>query len=211
MTRDYGVCERAPRTDGGGTVGGVLLAAGMGTRFEGGNKLLAEVDGEPIVRHAAGAIVASSVAETVAVLGYQADAVEDALDGLGVAVCHNADYGAGQSTSVAVGVGAARERGWDAAVFALGDMPFVDPSTVDTLVRAYVDGLGPVLAPEYGGERGNPVLFDSQYFDALGDVSGDRGGRNIVETSGTLVPVDDPGVRRDVDTKNDLNTGGIRD
>lgn len=191
--------------DGGATVGGVLLAAGMGTRFEGGNKLLAEVDGEPIVRRAAGTLVESSVPEVVAVLGHQADAVADALEGLCVSTRRNDRYEEGQSTSVAAGVDAARERGWDAAVFALGDMPFVDRESVDRLVDAYADGAGTVLVPEHDGSRGNPVLFDSQHFDALADVTGDRGGRDIVRSSGTLVPVDDPGILRDVDRPEHLD------
>lgn len=213
MTRDHGcivpgVDEDALDTGGDGTVGGVLLAAGMGTRFEGGNKLLAEIDGEPVVRRAASALAASSVAGTVVVLGYQADAVGDALDGLGLAVWHNDRYEAGQSTSVAVGVDAARERGWDAAVFALGDMPFVDPGTVDAIVRAYEGGAGTVLAPRYEGTRGNPALFDSEHFEALADVTGDRGGRDIVESAGEFVAVDDPGILQDVDRNEDLDRYG---
>ncbi len=187
-----------------GTVGGVLLAAGMGTRFEGGNKLLAEIDGVPLVRQAAEPLVESSLDGVVAVLGHESETVADALDGLDPTTRYNPEYAEGQSTSVAVGVEAARERDWDAAVFALGDMPAVDPETVETLLSAYTDGEGTVLAPAYEGQRGNPVLFDSEHFEALGDVTGDRGGRDIVEDVGTLVPVDDPGVRRDIDRREDL-------
>lgn len=197
--------EHTRRPDGGRTVGGVLLAAGLGTRFEGGNKLLARLDGKPIVRRAAETLLASTVEETVVVLGHEAEAVGDALDGLGIASRVNESYRDGQSTSVAVGVDAARDRGWNGAVFALGDMPAVDPGTVDTLVTAYAAGDRTVLAPEYDGRRGNPVLFDSEHFDALADVTGDRGGRDIVEASGTLVAVDDPGVHRDVDRVRDLD------
>lgn len=197
---------RAAYPDGGPVVGGVLLAAGTGTRFEGGNKLLAEVEGGPIVRRAAVTLVSSSLGPVTAVLGHEADAVADALDGLDLSTRYNEDYADGQSTSVAVGVDAAREEGWDAAVFALGDMPFVDPATVETLLSAYADGEGTVLAPAYEGTRGNPVLFDSEHFDALADVTGDRGGRDIIEDVGTLVPVEDPGVRTDVDRVGDLET-----
>jgi molybdenum cofactor cytidylyltransferase len=200
-----GGTEQPPLTDGGPTVGAVLLAAGLGTRFEDGNKLLADLDGRPVVYRAAERVAASSVAETVAVLGHQATAVRAALDGLGLLFRVNEDYREGQSTSVAVGVEAARDRGWDAAVFALGDMPSVATETIERLVSAYADGAGTVLAPGYEGHRGNPVLFDSAHFDALADVTGDRGGRDIIDSRGRLVPVDDPGVRRDVDRTRDLD------
>ena len=186
------------------TVGGVLLAAGMGTRFAGGNKLLVELGGGLIVRRAARTLLGASLGEVVAVLGHDAEAVESALAGLDVAIRHNEDYADGQSSSVAVGVAAARERDWDAALFALGDMPAVDSGTVETLLGAYRAGAGSVVAPAYEGTRGNPVLFDSQHFDALADVTGDRGGRDIVDAVGTLVAVEDPGVREDIDRRSDL-------
>lgn len=186
------------------TIGGILLAAGTGTRFEGGNKLLAELDGASIVRQAALTLLGAPLDAVVAVLGHEAASVESMLSDLDLAVRYNDDYAEGQSSSVAVGVGAARGRDWDGAVFALGDMPYVDPETVETLVDAYEAGAGPVLAPAYEGTRGNPALFDSEYFDALGDVTGDRGGRDIIENVGTLISVDDPGVCQDIDRRRDI-------
>lgn len=185
------------------TVGGVLLAAGESTRFGEENKLLAAVDGEPVVRHAAETLVAA-LPSVVAVLGHEADRVRTALDPLDVETVTNDRYREGQSTSVAIGVDAAREHGWDAVVFGLGDMPAVDPETVETLVGAYRDGAGTVLFPTHDGKRGNPVLFDRTHYDDLAAVEGDRGGREIVRELGTAVPVDDPGVRRDVDEPGDL-------
>lgn len=190
----------------GSTVGSVLLAAGQSTRYEGDNKLLAEVDGEPIVRRAARTLTESPLAATVAVVGYQAAAVESALEGTGVETRRNDAYPEGQSTSVAHGVAVARKRDWDAVVFALGDMPFVDTGTVERLLDAYADGEGSVVAPSYRGQRGNPVLFDAAHFDDLTAVTGDRGGREIVEDAGTFVTVDDPGVHRDVDRREDIDS-----
>jgi molybdenum cofactor cytidylyltransferase len=50
-------------------------------------------------------------------------------------------------------------------------------------------------------------LFDRSHFDALADVSGDRGGREILRSGEgvALVETGDPGVRRDVDTRADLS------
>jgi molybdenum cofactor cytidylyltransferase len=195
-------------SDGGDslTVGGVVLAAGQGTRFEGGNKLLANVDGTPIVRRAAEMLRRSAVDELLAVVGHEADRVTEALADLDVSVRHNDDYAAGQSTSVRTGVDAARDADWDAVVFMLGDMPFVRPSTVDALRTAYESGDGTIVAPAYEGQRGNPVLFGRRHYDALATVSGDRGGRRLIETNenAVLVDTDDPGVTRDVDYRADL-------
>ncbi len=189
-------------------VAGVLLAAGTSSRFGSENKLLADLEGEPIVRHAVCTLLEARVDPVVVVLGHDADRVETTLEGLPVEFVRNEAYSAGQATSVRAGIGSVRTRAPDSdgALIALGDMPFVSPETVDTLVDAYEAGLGEVLAPAFDGKRGNPVLFDRRFFDQLAAVEGDIGGREILLESGhgVLVSVDERGVHRDVDTTADL-------
>lgn len=189
-----------------GAIGGIVLAAGTSSRFETGNKLLKEVDGQPIIRHVAETASGSALDEVVVVVGHEADAVRDAVADMPVTTRHNEDYADGQSTSVREGVLAARAGGWDGAVFLLGDMPFVRPATVDRVIETFRDGDGSIIAPRFEGMRGNPVLFGRQHFDVLAELSGDRGGRELIEEhAGTrFVDVDDPGILKDVDTKAEL-------
>jgi molybdenum cofactor cytidylyltransferase len=186
------------------SVAGVLLAAGTSSRFGTANKLLAEVDGEPLVRRAARTLGIADLHPLVAVVGHEADRVREALDGLGFAFVTNPDYAEGQATSVAAGVRSLDAV--DAAVFALGDMPFVDADSVRALVAGYRSGHGTALAAAHGGRRGNPVLFDARHFPALSNVDGDVGGRGILLSAerGALVETGDPGVTRDVDVPDDL-------
>lgn len=186
------------------TVAGVLLAAGTSSRFGEANKLLADLDGEPLVRHAARTLLDADLSGVVAVLGYEAEAVREALDDLDVRTVRNPDFEEGLSTTVAWGVRAV--EGADAAVFLPADLPAVDPSTVDRLVDAYRADLGTALAAAHDGCRGNPVLFDRRHFDDLRDLAGDVGGRPVLLGSdgGALVATGDPGVTRDVDTVADL-------
>ena len=207
MSPDLPVVDPPPDAETGtrdATVAGVLLAAGTSSRFGETNKLLADLDGVPLVRYAGWTLARGAVDPLVAVVGADGERVAAALEGLGFAVVENRAYESGQATSVRAGVRALEDaRG---AVFALGDMPFVDPGTVDALVAAHRAGLGTALAAACNGERGNPVLFDERYFEALTDVSGDVGGREILLTGGNsvLVETGDPGVRRDVDEQADL-------
>ncbi|SHH45235.1 nucleotidyltransferase family protein [Halobaculum gomorrense] len=201
--RDGATPEDAPR------VAGVVLAAGTSSRYGDRNKLLEpDPDGDPLVRAAARTPVEAGLDPVVVVVGHEADRVADAVDGLGVETVTNEAFAAGQSTSVAAGVRAVADRDppVDAAVVALGDMPFVDPAPVRALVDAYAAGVGDALAPAYEGRRGNPVLFDRRFFAALDDVEGDVGGRAVLlgSNDAALVAVDDPGVRRDVDEPGDL-------
>lgn len=199
-----------PATVGGdrttATVHGVVLAAGTSSRYGSANKLLGSIDGEHLVRHAVRTLVDSAAEAVTVVVGYEADRVRPAIEEFPVDVRVNPAFETGQSTSVREGVRAASAAGADAAVIALGDMPDVSPETVDVLIESYERGAGAALAPAHEGQRGNPVLFDSRFFDDLADVSGDIGGREILLTSdeAALIQVDDPGVCRDVDTPADL-------
>lgn len=186
-------------------VAGVLLAAGTSSRYGESNKLLETVDDEPMVHRAARTLLESDLAPVIVVLGYEAERVRDAVDGLDVTVVMNTDYADGQATSVRAGVQAVPDD-VDASVFALGDMPWVERETVTTLVDAYRAGVGSALAAAVDGERGNPVLWDSAHFGALAGQSGDVGGRDLLlSTEGAaLVETGDAGVRRDVDRPGDL-------
>lgn len=189
-------------------VAAVLLAAGTSDRFGTGNKLLAAYEGDPLVRHAARTLVEADVDPVIVVVGYDADRVRGALDGLPVDTVSNEAFESGQAASVRTGVREVRSRAEsaDAVLVALGDMPDVEPETIDTLVAAYDATVGTALAAAYDGDRGNPVLFDRQYFDALAAVSGDTGGRRVLldTDDSVLVDVDDRGVRLDVDVPSDL-------
>lgn len=186
-------------------VAGVLLAAGISSRFGGANKLLEVVDDEPIVRRAAETLLEAGLAPVVVVVGHESERVRDALAGLDVEFVENPAYPEGQATSVRAGVEALPED-VDAAAFALGDMPWVQATSVETLVAAYRSGAGTALAAAFEGDRGNPVLWDQRHFGDLADQSGDTGGRDLLlSTDGAaLVETEDPGVRRDVDRPSDL-------
>jgi molybdenum cofactor cytidylyltransferase len=188
------------------TVGGVILAAGQSSRYESGNKLLATIGGTAVVRHVAETACRSPLSEVIAVTGYENAAVAAALDGLSLSTRHNSEYPAGQSTSVRQGVDYAQESRWDAALFLLGDMPFVRADTIERLIEAYRTGTATIVVPEHEGARGNPVLFDSHHFEGLASVSGDRGGRDLIESTErtAFIEVEDPGIHQDIDTDADL-------
>lgn len=188
------------------TVRGIVLAAGTSTRYGRSNKLLEELDGVPVLRHATETIVRSQVDDVSIVVGYQSAQVEAALSGLDVSFCRNESYDRGLSSSVRTGVQAAIESGDDAVLIALGDMPWVDRETVNLLIEGYRRGVGDILVAAHDGQRGNPVLFDQRFFDALADIEGDTGGRQLLTERDdvVLVETDDRGVLRDIDSPGDL-------
>jgi len=198
--------------DGGGSgeqrVVGVVLAAGSSSRFGATNKLLAEWTDAPLVSHVVDTVFESVVSEVVVVVGHDAKRVRMAISDFGVTVVYNDEFAVGQATSVGRGIAAARNHRADAVVFALGDMPIVKAESIDVLVDAYRAGVGDALAAACDGARGNPVLFGRRHFEALADVTGDTGGREILldDNGAMLVETGDPGVLVDVDSPDDMAT-----
>src|ERR1043166_9769001 len=83
-------------------IAGVLLAAGGARRF-GSQKLLARVDGEPLVRRSA-SVLAGAVDKLLVVVGHEREAVREALAGVPAAIVVNHHWPEGQSTSLRAGV-----------------------------------------------------------------------------------------------------------
>ena len=129
------------------------------------------------------------------VTGYQGEAVAAALADQPLRIVDNPDWAAGQSGSVRTAV-AALPPDVDAVLFLLADQPDVAASTIDALVEAHRRSLAPVVAPIYhGGKRGNPVLFDRATFAELAALTGDAGGRALLDSYGDrvqFVPIDQP-------------------
>jgi molybdenum cofactor cytidylyltransferase len=190
--------RQAPR------IGCVLLAAGRSSRMGDTNKLIEDLDGRPIVRHAAEAALASGISPVVVVTGHQQNAVRSALAGLDVAITHNPDFASGLASSLRTGL-AALPPHLDGAFIALGDMPNVSAADYAALIAAFspVDQRA-IVVPVVGGKRGNPVLWSARYFTEMQALEGDSGARHLIgayadavaevmrDGDATLVDVDTP-------------------
>jgi molybdenum cofactor cytidylyltransferase len=193
--------QRAPR------VAAIVLAAGQSSRM-GANKLLAGVGGQPMIRRTVAAM-RQAVDDTIVVTGRDAREIEAALDGLPVTFVHNQHFADGLSTSLRAGI-ENLQPDTDAAVIALGDMPLVTPDAVRRLIAAYSPAEHrSVCVPVFGGERGNPVLWGRQHFDALQTLTGDRGARALFDQYAeeiVEVAMSDDAVLRDADTPEALES-----
>lgn len=189
---------RIPET--GARIGIVLLAAGRGTRFGPEPKLLADLGGRPLVRHAAEAACASGLGPVVAVLGAHASAVRAALADLDLRMVENPLYAEGLSTSLRAGLAALPET-CAGAVVMLGDMPRVAPSLLRRLAETF-DATAAAIVPVWSGRRGNPVLLNRDRLAAdLDGLTGDRGAAALLRGRPDVVEiVGEAGTNLDIDT-----------
>jgi molybdenum cofactor cytidylyltransferase len=184
-------------------IAAIVLAAGQSRRMGKANKLLADIDGAPMVRHAVQSAVACSAAPVVVVTGHESARVRSALDGLDVTFVDNPDFADGLSTSLAAGISKLPD-GIDGAVVCLGDMPMVEPRHVNRLISAFDAEEGrTICVPVTRGKRGNPVLWGAVYFDEMARIKGDVGAKHLLGQYAEAVcevDVGDEAVLTDIDT-----------
>jgi molybdenum cofactor cytidylyltransferase len=192
-------------------ISALILAAGRATRFGAGaddSKLLAALEGKPLVRHVAGAALASQAAEVIAVTGHAAEGVRQALAGLDLRLVHNADFATGMASSLKAGLAALDPRA-SGVVVLLGDMPRITSAIIDRLITHFETGgaTADAAVPVREGRQGNPVLLGRALFAALDTLNGDQGARRILSEPGRrvlLCSVEDAAIEVDVDTRDAL-------
>jgi molybdenum cofactor cytidylyltransferase len=189
-------------------VGAVLLAAGEAKRMGGRPKPLLQLGGVPLIRRNLIALSGAGVDELVIVLGHRAGDIEPAVRDFPVTVVCNPNYAEGQASSVRIGLSALSPK-LDAIVIALADMPLIAADDVSAVLGAFKRRQhGSVLVPFVGGERGNPVVFDSALREEV--LAGDRnfGCRQWIERHPDEIArfdVENQHYRTDLDTLGDLD------
>jgi len=183
---------------------GILLAAGSGSRF-GGDKLLALLpEGTPI-GIASWKNLALALPERIAIARVGDIALRGILadEGAQVVTCNDAHIG--MSRSLIAGLLATDAAdGW---VVALGDMPYIKPSTIKNVSDAIESG-ALIAQPTHQGKRGHPVGLSARLRAELLEVKGDEGAREIVKRHASdcvLIECDDPGILRDIDSREDID------
>jgi molybdenum cofactor cytidylyltransferase len=184
-------------------VAGVVLAAGSSSRM-GTNKLLLDLGGEPVVRRAARHALEAGLSPVIVVLGFEADRVGDALEGLDVTRVICPDHAAGMHASLRAGVARVPPH-CAAAVMLLADMPLVTPAMSGALIARFRERPAPLIVSRYGAAQAPPTLYARALFPAL--LGLERGsGRDIVREHRSRAGIVDwpPALLADLDQAGDL-------
>jgi CTP:molybdopterin cytidylyltransferase MocA len=183
----------------GGSIAGLLLAAGEGSRL-GTPKALVELDGERLVDWGV-ALLRDGGAEPVAVVTGAAS-----VEMPDVVTVHNPAWRTGMASSLAAGLGVLAGR-CEAVVIALVDQPLIGPEAVRRLIAAYHAGADIAVATYHGKPR-NPVLLARSHWDGvLAAAAGDVGARPYLRAHPRLVTEVEcagTGSPDDIDTPADL-------
>ena len=150
----------------------------------------------------------SNVGEIILVLGHAADDVQKTIAIQDLKVVINPEYQQGMGTSLRKGL-AAVSADARAAIIVLADQPWVRAETLNRLIVCHQERKPQIIVPMYKGFRGNPVLLDRSVFAEVQALNGDVGCRAIFgdHTEGIVkLPIDDPGILLDIDSRDDLES-----
>lgn len=202
-----------PNSDRAAPLPALVLAAGHGRRFRAaggtGAKVLAQLDGRPLLGHAIDAAEAAGLEPIVVVVG-QDVAASPALNALigecpSVNVVVNSRAVEGLGTSLAAGLQHLAEiPGAGACVVLLGDQPRISVRSITDAVAAW-RRTGEPVRTRYEDGPGHPVVLPAAMWSMLmkrrsSGASGVLNGPDVVEI------LDDAPAPRDVDVPDDLTS-----
>jgi molybdenum cofactor cytidylyltransferase len=184
----------------------IVTAAGSAERF-GGGKLLADIDGEPLLDRTIRSLLDGGVSEVIVVVGTdsraQLERDVNAMNDARVRPVENRDPSRGMFSSIQEGV---RTASGDVLLVLPGDMPFVAPQTVARVIAEW-RRTGGIVSPRHNGKRGHPVALPLALRDEILATSATSNLHEVIKKhAGERIDleVDDPGINRDVDKPEDL-------
>lgn len=185
----------------------IILAAGQGSRFREiagteADKLLAPCPGlDGVQRPVLGHVLKSlegRVARKLLITRPASTAIIALAKGCDIILLDSPGIGDSIAAAVKASTNAA---GW---LIILGDMPFIQPSTLDSVLAA----IGPdhITVPVGREGYGHPVGFGAAFAQPLQALQGDQGARRLFQSRRLVeVPVSDAGIYQDIDVPSSLN------
>lgn len=179
--------------------GCIIMASGLGTRF-GGNKLMTELCGVPLIQHVLRA-TDDLFARRVVVTRHSD--VARLCDELGVeSILHSEPR-----RNDTVRLGMEKMTGCDTVMFVQGDQPLISANSMATLLRHAERCPACIWRASFGGTPGAPVLFPTWTFDELRSLPPGKGGGVVARAHKErvrTVEVSSKWELFDVDTPDDL-------
>ncbi|MCR9269730.1 MAG: NTP transferase domain-containing protein [Hyphomonadaceae bacterium] len=160
----------------------LMLAAGASSRFEAGDKLLAQCGDQSVLERAASIALSPSSSIKIAVTNDQHPQRATQLRRLGWQVINNPDAHLGQATSLKAGLDAiSTNPKIDQVLILLADMPYVSDDHLNHIQDLAQNPALTAIMSEANGVLYPPALFKRRHFDALAELTGDRGAKSVFE------------------------------
>ncbi len=171
--------DNEERKEANKIVGVVLLAAGNSKRYQ-SIKLLEVIDGKKMYRHILDLATELSVTPKVIVTQYEEIGENASLLGFEVVMNSNPDIGVSHSIQLGLRNTLEINPNIDGVLFSVCDQPYLNKDTLLQLLNVFQKtdkGIACVASKE---SLGNPCIISKKYFAELFALSGDIGGKTII-------------------------------
>ena len=171
----------------------IMLAAGNSRRF-GANKLLYEIEGSPMYQRTLSCLFKAQK-EVLKKTGIfcpvtvvtQYKEVGETAEKMGAKVCYNPHPEEGISSSLKIGLKENKEA--DACLFTVADQPWLTWESVMGLLEVFWESEKGMACMQNGEKKGNPCIFSRKYYEKLFSLTGDVGGKQILNAHPTDIVV----------------------
>ncbi len=182
-----------------------ILAAGNSKRL-GRPKQLLPWHGKPLLEHTTNIALATQQNSVLVVLGSDCELIRNSVTGDGVTFVHNNDWREGMASSIRAAV--AEVQGVAAGIMILNcDQPLLTADSLKEMIALFHPRDHPLIAAQYNGVTGSPVIFSHIFFSRLLQLRGDVGAKALLqEHSQHLIRVDLQNASLDIDTEEDWRT-----
>ncbi|MGC8658955.1 MAG: nucleotidyltransferase family protein [Desulfomonilaceae bacterium] len=167
----------------------ILLAAGLSTRM-GTDKTALKISGRTILANALDQAVKSGLSKIIVVtrrpIQERAAEHEWGCEKERIVNIINRKPESGMSYSIKTGMSVINETA-DGVMIILADQVGLDSSVIDKLVSAFFENPGKIIVPTIKDRRTTPVIFPARFFSDLRELTGDKGGREIINSNTNLL------------------------
>ena len=182
----------------------LIMAAGESRRF-GSCKLLANIDGKPMLQRSIELAQSTDASLIRVVTGRWHQEVKQAqTSGLidDIDLIYNSNWQQGLGNSIATGISQVASL-CDEALVLLADQVRVSGEDLKRLTLR--DDKNQIACASYSKTLGPPAIFPAQFFPELEKLSGDKGAKALLaELTATHCQIDIPSASLDVDVLSDL-------
>ncbi len=183
----------------------ILLAAGQSKRFGDKNKLLAMINGKPIINHILDTLFEIyDPSELIVIVGHEHKIIKNLIFNTNIKILENINYKKGVGTSIALGINNL-DIEIDGVMIIPADMPYINSKDLINLEKKFMElNCVKVVMPEHNSKIGNPVILPRSYFKTLKSLKDDFGARSLIRKEDIITLKTEFGTILDIDTKEEL-------
>lgn len=181
-----------------------ILAAGSSERF-GSSKQLAQLGQQNLIQHVQKILAETTDEKKCVILGCRASQIKDFILSE-FEILENENWKDGLASSIHVATKFAKEEHASHLLLLVCDQPFVSTKLLKALWLLSEQNPKSIIACKYKDTSGIPAIFPAHSFDALEQLSGDKGAKGIIQQNPESVFLDFADGDIDIDTPEDLQT-----